>query len=219
RRLEGLLPVHDRDALGDPVEAHPLERGRPDLQVVRDHEVLGDSRPEPGLDPLVEVRVSPGPVDRLRLDQPDEALDHGLLGERREVVLEGIADVAVLELDPALPVDPAHAVLAQELVQERVEVGIAGEDDVARDVPRVALRVLEARAEPAEPVGPLEDLEAVLTALAQPVGRAEAGRPAAQDYRATQRTAMTSALNGLPLCALTARPRPASWHPLAGSPP
>ena len=75
--------------------------------------------------PLREVRERPVLVDRLGLDEADQALEHRLLGQRREVVLEGIPDVLVLELDPALAVDPADAVLAQDLAEEVVEVLVA----------------------------------------------------------------------------------------------
>ena len=97
------------------------------------------------------------------------------------MVLKGVADVTVLELDPALAIDPADAFLSEHLLQELVEVRVARENDVARHVPRVAFRVLEAGGEAADPAGPLEQLEVFHAALAKPVGRAEAGRAASED--------------------------------------
>src|SRR5262249_22150199 len=110
---------------------------------------------------------------------------------RGEVVLERVADVAVLELDPALPIDAPHAILAQELVQQRVEVRVAGEDDVARDVPGVALLVLEARRQAADLARALVHLEVVDAALPQAVARPEPGWAGAQDDDAAQRVATT----------------------------
>ena len=181
RRLDGLAPVDDRHPLGDPVVAHLLQGCRPDLEVVRVHEVLRDAGAELRQDPFLEVPERPILVDRLGFDEADQALEHRPLGQRREVVLEGIADVLVLELDPALAVDPADSVLAEDLAEELVEVLVARKDDVARDVPGPPLRVGEARGEAADLARALEDLESILAALAQAVGRTEARRTGSED--------------------------------------
>ena len=80
------LEVHGGDALTHPCRVHLGRRVRPDLEVVRDHEDVGDAVAEGLQDPLVEVRRGRG--RRLAGGQVDETVEtreQVVLGSRRRL--------------------------------------------------------------------------------------------------------------------------------------
>jgi hypothetical protein len=115
-----------------------LGRGHsPNLVVVRPHEDIGNTLTAYPKNPLVEVFGLGGRDAGVHgsVNEPVNALDLVLLGQHRDVVLEGVRDPKVLVPDvrDALVGVPV-IILGQGLVDAVVKVLVVGEDDVTADI-------------------------------------------------------------------------------------
>ena len=137
--VERVAPRDDRNPLRDPRRAHRRDRLRPDLLVVRRHELPADARSESGQHPGLEVggRLRLALVE-VCLDQAGQRLLGEVVGQVVEVVLERIGH------ERAVDVDVRRAVVLFEIVahhvgEKAVELAVVREDDVPAAVPREAV--------------------------------------------------------------------------------
>src|SRR5262249_2919166 len=149
-----------------------------DLLVVGEEEQLAQLRAERPQDPLAEIGRHAPPCHGRPLHPPHRPLAvEGI--EAVEVVLEWVGDEPPLDPHPRFPLVMEPRV-PERAVAERVVVGVAAELDVSAHVPGEALRVDEARGEPARPVGLLEHEVGVVPELMEADGGPEAGRAGAE---------------------------------------
>lgn len=109
----------------------------PDLVVVRAHEDIGDTSTHHADDPLVEV-LGLGVGDTSlhgSIDHAINALDLLLLGQHRDVVLEGVGNPFSLaaNVGDTLVAEPV-IVVGEGLVDAVIEVFVVGEDNVTTDI-------------------------------------------------------------------------------------
>src|SRR5581483_197656 len=173
--------IDDRDALTDPLGAHGRRRVCPDLEVVGQHERPGDALAE---HPANELLERPKPSDvrslALRIEQSQHTLQARLRREMMQVLLKGIRKISSAHPDPRVPLELLKLV-AHETVEQAVEVGIVREQHVPADVVRKAVRAALGRRETTHVRTRLEDLIVAISELREPIGRAEARRPGADD--------------------------------------
>lgn len=178
--------IGDGDAFADPVMGHLLRRVGPDLEIVGEHEHLGEAGPEAGEDPLAEIGGTGGGRG-IGGDDTLEAAPHCFLGEVTDVVLDGIRNEAALHPSPGFALMGEPALGAEGALHELVEVTVVGKLDVSADVPGKALFVGETRGETARVVGLLENQEIGYAEFLETVGGAEAGGAGAEDDETVRR--------------------------------
>ena len=170
--LERTLDVDHGDPLADPRFVHHLRRMSPDLEVVRAHEVLGDSLAEDRVDELAEVFGRAGrrngSLAALCPDQPGHALVRRLLGQIADVVLERVRHPRVEHPHPRLAVVERELV-AHEPLEALVVVGVVAEHHVPADVPSEPLRIDERVGQPPDVPVAIEHLEVRVSQLFEPV--------------------------------------------------
>ncbi len=188
--------------LGDPValprRAHLVQRRRPDLEVVREHEVLGDARAEHGRDPLLEVRL--GERGTLRLDDPHHAIDVRLGWQSVDVVLERVRHEPAVDPHPRLT-HVLVVVTVQHLLDELVEVRVVAEHHMAAVVPDEPVGIVVAPRQAPHVVGGFVHIPVGMAELAEAVGGAKTGGSGAEDHDASAHLA-APASSALPASAL-----------------
>jgi len=162
--------------------AHALQRVRPDFEIVREQEGVGDTLTEGLQYPVMKVswRLVAIPLD---LDQTLDASGEIVRRKMTEVVLEGVGDEFSAEPDVGL----AHMVeprVWESAVHEVIEVTVVRELYVAPEVPSKTLFVFEGGGEAARVRVDLQDLEIGVPKLVQAVGRTEAGTAGTENKKA-----------------------------------
>src|SRR5262249_36611796 len=157
---------------------HHLERMGPDLEIVRNHKVLGDAGTEDRIDPI--LKVVPGQAALLGLDYAQKALVEYFWRKAVDVVLERIRHIPIEHPYPSFP-QMLAGVAAQHLLDEPIEIAVMAEHDMSAIVPDEAMLVGVARRQPADMVGALEYLPVPVTELGQPICCTKPGRPGADD--------------------------------------
>jgi hypothetical protein len=118
-------------------ETHLGRGDGPDLEVIRSHEQVGNTRSHHADDPLIKVLwlVAGNAGLEGSVNHAINALDLLLLWQHGDVVLEGIGNPLLLATDvgDALMRVPV-VILGKGLVDAVIEVFVVGEDNVAANV-------------------------------------------------------------------------------------
>ena len=140
---DGPVDVDGGDTLSEPVALHHGGWDCPDLEVVRTHEDICNTRTHNTEDPFIKVgRLALGEsIGHLGLDAAGQTFDLILLVEGRDVVLKRVGNPTVLEPDvrDAFEGVPGFWAGTEGGVEEVVKVLVVRKDDVASHVVEEAL--------------------------------------------------------------------------------
>lgn len=131
------LDIGSGDTLTEPLALHLGGGNGPDLVVVRTHEHVGNTLARHSHDPLIKV-LGLGVGDAALESSIDETiygLDLVLLGQDRDVVLEGVGHPNALVSDIGDTLVSVPVLFSgQSLLNDVVEVLVVGEDDVTANI-------------------------------------------------------------------------------------
>jgi hypothetical protein len=131
-----------------PFDIEHFRRMRPHLEVVRQHEYVGQTLAERGDNPLAEVARPRMPVSG-NIDEARQATFQVLSRQMVNVILQRVGNEPLAHPDPRFPLVVQPALRPQKLIHHAIEVFVMGKLDVPADVPGEALPVRERRGQPA----------------------------------------------------------------------
>lgn len=118
-------------------------RYSPDLEVVRPHEQVGNAGPHHANNPLIEVLGFGIGYSSFQgcVDHAVHTIDLFLLGQHRDVVLEGVWNPEIFAADVGNSLVGVPVLLFRQcLVDAVIEVAVMGEYDVSADVVQLERR-------------------------------------------------------------------------------
>src|SRR6516162_10253561 len=174
------LEIQHRNAVGDPGFGHLFERCRPDLIVVGKHEGLRNALPERTEDPVAKVAGCPGVAIGGSFGRADQATDLNIFRQVAQIALKRIGHPGFAFDNPALA-DALVYLVAQNLVDQSVEVRVVRKNDVTALIPDESVLIQVGSGVAADIVGLLVEDPIVVPQLVKPVSRAESGRSRSYD--------------------------------------